>query len=416
MTVSVRQLEVLKPFAEAVKYAQERVPMTRESFDRLSNEAKMRAFTIAGVARRRTLEEAYERAIEAIEKGWTKEALGDEIRKLVAEREGVLLSRGHAELVFQNHHNICTSAGRWTQMQETKASRPYLRYPLVPNDEKLSDICRPLLGLVAHIDDPIWESIYPPNHHRDRHKKPTSLTEAQAREAGIYEGDGQQYPFLDGRRIMPDPGFDFRPGLVTADDRALVEAANAIGAELPGKGPSSYGLAALKSVAPESLPVGPPRSIAMRDFSAEEIESAWETFRAAIGMGSDEAASSVLDLFGEAVRINRESFDRMIGTLRDEAGRSRKRDRPAFFSWIRPTLEEPTEVWLVRRASGKTHRRYIKLFRDEGGKPKAMFAVLDLSPEGWLMANAFRNSNWNNLEKQRSGRLMFSALPREVKE
>lgn len=416
MTVSVRKLDVLKPFAEAVKYAQERVPMTRPDFDGLSSEAKMRAFTIAGVARRRTIEEAYERAVEAIEKGWTKEALGEEIRKLVADREGVLLSRGHSELIFQNHHNICVSAGRWKQMQETKGTRPYLRYPLVPNDDRLSDICRPLLGLVAHIDDPIWESIYPPNHHRDRHKKPTSLTEAQAKEAGIYEGDGQPYPFVDGRRIMPDPGFDSRPGLVTADDRALVEAANAIGAELPAKTAKDYGLPALKAVDVKTLAPAPNRWIDLEDFSDASIAEAWTHFQKEIGIPSDGTSVSVLDLFGEGVRVNRESFDRIIGTLRSEADQERKKDRVRFFSWILPTLEEPTEVWLVQRAGGKTHRRYVKLFRGDDEKAKPMLAIIDLSPDGWLMANVFRNSRWNNLERQRSGRLMFSALPREVGE
>jgi len=58
-------------------------------------------------------------------------------------------------------------ASKWNEIEKQKDVLPLLRYSAVL-DENTSDICAPLDGIVAHVDDPIWDSITPLNHFNCR--------------------------------------------------------------------------------------------------------------------------------------------------------------------------------------------------------------------------------------------------------
>ena len=54
-------------------------------------------------------------------------------------------------------------AAQWNEIERTKDIIPYLRYSAIM-DPNTSTICAPLDGIVAKVDDPIWDKIAPTNH------------------------------------------------------------------------------------------------------------------------------------------------------------------------------------------------------------------------------------------------------------
>jgi SPP1 gp7 family putative phage head morphogenesis protein len=59
------------------------------------------------------------------------------------------------------------SASKWAEIERQKDILPSLRYDAVL-DPNTSDICAPLDGIVAPVDDPIWDKIMPLNHFNCR--------------------------------------------------------------------------------------------------------------------------------------------------------------------------------------------------------------------------------------------------------
>lgn len=54
-----------------------------------------------------------------------------------------------------------TMAGKWNEIQKNKDLLPYLTYKTIGD---ACVICRPLDGMTAKVDDPIWSKIMPVNH------------------------------------------------------------------------------------------------------------------------------------------------------------------------------------------------------------------------------------------------------------
>lgn len=410
---------MLRPFGEAVAYQLERVPMTSDEFYRLDDEAKRRGFTIAGLTREASLREAHRLASVAIAAGRTKQEFLDELADLL-DLEGSVLPRPRLQLIAQNNTAAAYAAGRWAQLAdpELRVARPYLQYPLGPSDEKTSAICRKLEGFVARYDHPAWQRIFPPNHHNERHIQVTSLTEEQARATGrLYEGgEEDQYPHLEGQTILPDPGFDAPPQMLAADESFFTERAARAGEAISAKTPADYELLAFEEIPRASLPAAPKFATTpiAAEGGAEEYERAWNAFRSAVGIPEGARSTMVLDEFGGGVAVTRGTFEHLVGLDAGAQERLAKRDRPRWFSFIRPTIEDPFEAWMVvrRNADGELTfaRRYFGLY-DTGAK-RRQFVVwaVDLSPDGWLMDSAQVRSG--DLEGLRRGLLLKSKARR----
>jgi hypothetical protein len=54
-----------------------------------------------------------------------------------------------------------TMANKWNEIEKNKDLLPVLTYSTIGD---ACDICAPLDGLTAPVDDPIWDSVYPTNH------------------------------------------------------------------------------------------------------------------------------------------------------------------------------------------------------------------------------------------------------------
>lgn len=59
------------------------------------------------------------------------------------------------------------NAAKWNDIEKNKEVLPLLKYSAVEDDLEC-EICIPLNDLVAPVDDPIWDIVYPENHFRCR--------------------------------------------------------------------------------------------------------------------------------------------------------------------------------------------------------------------------------------------------------
>jgi SPP1 gp7 family putative phage head morphogenesis protein len=59
------------------------------------------------------------------------------------------------------------NAVKWNEIEKNKETMPYLKYNAT-EDANECEICAPFNNLVAPVDDPIWDTVYPENHFRCR--------------------------------------------------------------------------------------------------------------------------------------------------------------------------------------------------------------------------------------------------------
>jgi len=84
-------------------------------------------------------------------------------------------------------------ASKWADIERNKDVLPNLEYSAVM-DENTSDICEPLNGIIAPVDDPIWDTVSPLNHFNCRCtllQVETDTTENYEDNAEQVEGDMQ---------------------------------------------------------------------------------------------------------------------------------------------------------------------------------------------------------------------------------
>jgi len=185
-------------FQEAVDWFRGKVPLLKSEWRMLTEEARRRAFTAAGVASLDLLGLLQASLLRALEQGtpfgeWKKEAA-----RIVQGG----LSQAHLETIFRNNVQAAYSAGRWDQLQDpaVKRSHPYLMYDAVL-DDRTTDICRMRDGVVRPADDPWWKGNWPPLHHNCR-SGVRPLTEAEAQRRGV----AQTLPY-----VPPQEGFGLSP-------------------------------------------------------------------------------------------------------------------------------------------------------------------------------------------------------------
>jgi len=412
-------LPMLKPFRYAVDAQLARIPGTQPDLSAIEDAAERRGFWIAGLTRQSLVDEAYSAATAAIAEGLTHQEFLDRVGKTLDQQGGLFFSPQRLELIARNNTAAAYAAGRWEQINDPDilAERPYRQYPIDPLDARTSAICRKLGGLVWRAGDPIEKHVMPENHHAERHLQVATLTEEEARAIGIYESAGDmEYPVIEGQTILPDPGWDRQPGLLSVDEKWLADRAEALGIELPGKSAADYSLEALADVDTSTLPeVAADATAAIADVTdLAQYDEAWTSFQEAAGIAEGATQTVLVDGFGDGVVITRSSFEQMVGLDAGDLAREAKKDVPQWFGAIRPTLEDPLETWMVTRrdASGAVSlsKRFIALYGDGG---KALLMVADVSPDGLLMDAAF-SDDAAAIEGLRRGRLVQTKVPRRA--
>lgn len=79
----------------------------------------------------------------------------------LGEKEYDKWNKTYAQSEYNTAIAQATMASKWNGIQANKDLLPYLTYSTIGD---ACDICAPLDGMTAKVDDPIWSSVYPANH------------------------------------------------------------------------------------------------------------------------------------------------------------------------------------------------------------------------------------------------------------
>lgn len=121
----------------------------------------------------------------------------------IAESDGTTISPGYWETVYRTNVQTAYNAGRRMQFDR---SPPAALALMVLEDERTSDICRPLAGLVLPYNHPFWDDHWPPFHFNCR----TTVR-------GIYEDEVGRIPSENvpmhklRKEFKPQSGFGQNP-------------------------------------------------------------------------------------------------------------------------------------------------------------------------------------------------------------
>ncbi len=191
------------PFEEALKFIRGKIPMTEAEFYRLTQEAKVRAFSVSGMARLDALKNIQDSLTDAIEKGvsladWKKDV------QFILERWDITGAR--AETIYRTNLQTSYQVGRYEQMTDPDVleMRPYWQYVAVM-DQATRPEHAAMNGKVFPADDPIWDEWYPPNGFNCRCTVHTLSDSEMDRE-------GHKISKGSGVKVKPDEGWDFNPG------------------------------------------------------------------------------------------------------------------------------------------------------------------------------------------------------------
>lgn len=205
------------PNIEAEKAFNNKTLITSADFAHFKAYQHALAFTVAGLADQDLLADIHKAVKSAIDngttfndfkkqllpyltdKGWLSPTLTDDKqtdKALLKEHKSTLNRR--LKTIYHTNQHTAYAAGRWERIQRTKEHLPYLQYmPSV--SANLRDDHKQFYGLIATVDDPIWQSIYPPNGFgckcwvRQLTKtKAQKLLDEQAKDGVVYDIEMQE--------------------------------------------------------------------------------------------------------------------------------------------------------------------------------------------------------------------------------
>lgn len=330
---------------EAIAWFRSRVPLTKEEWQALQEQARRKAFTVAGVAELDLLAEAWDSLARAIEQGTPYAEWANGVRNRLEAAWGRPDGQ-RLEAIFRTNVQMAYSSGRWVQMEdpEFKETRPYRMYDAIL-DSRTTRICQERNGTVLPADDPWWQRNWPPLHFNCR-SGVRSLTQAEAERRGTTERPPSA-PGQEGFGLAPDAsewGRAYARGITAQTQPGQWEPA------FIGDPPDwrSYGR-------PERLR----QHLAPAALLPTVKEAGEAGFRRALEAAWDGVPSYLEDPTGMTVILD----DEFLRHLKPD-GRER------FLSWLPDLVRKPEEVWLVpmRKVTGRAvafRIRYVKVYRDE---------------------------------------------------
>lgn len=364
------------------------------SWQDVEKEEHSRGFTVAKAMTRDILETVREVVDRAIAEGETLATFSKELRPRLeaagwwGRKEMVDPATGETELVqlgsprrlktiFDTNMRTSYAAGRWERIQRSKRAFPFLEYVTV-DDARVRPQHHAWHGTILPVDDPWWDTHYPPNGWGCR-CLPKPVSRGQAERRGLKVTEPQVFPKrqwvnkrtgeiqLIERGI--DPGWDYHVGKARHD----------------GLTPGPYrgdGLATMSAV-------------------SEADQDALSGFLAAFGMTTRAAAiagTSFVDAGGWPVAIAASWFRDGATTASLPSGL-----RAAELDDVAAAIAAPAEIrwhWVASEgAAPQLARRYI-------GLPDASGAAMVVDVARWWRAGRVPASR---LERARRGDLAWSA-------
>ncbi len=356
----------------AAAFWKDKVILGPGEFNRLSDQAKIRAFAVAGIAKGDELTTVFNSIQRAIEKGISFSEFKKDCAK-VFERRGWTGKRDfRVQNIFRTNIQTAYNSGRWQQQKKQAGTFPYLQYSAI-NDTRTRKTHLALDGLVFPIDHPFWDDWYPPNGFRCRCTT-LSLTKRQIERRGLKvqtenpTGKPIALPNplnkdkLHTQQLRPDPGSNHHPGKVVWG--GMVDSA----VDVYGRGFKP--MPGLQKAADYRRP-------ALTNVKAANIPDAIETMFLKKGLSDEEYKNEfikrygselvVTDAAGEPVILSLRSFMINKTNTKKNNWKFSKDGHGEIIPMIREMVENPYEIWLTpqKNSKGKIRlsKRYIALWK-----------------------------------------------------
>lgn len=152
------------PAVDAIANIRSKIGVPTERWNQHLELPRSKAFVVAGATKMDVVNDLQESLAKALENGTTITDFRRDFDKTVeANGWGYKGQRGwRTQVIYNNNLRSAQMAGRWAQIQRVKKRRPYLIYVTV-GDTRVRPLHRAWNGLVLHVDDPWWDTHYPPN-------------------------------------------------------------------------------------------------------------------------------------------------------------------------------------------------------------------------------------------------------------
>ena len=438
------------PVAAAIDYMRTRADLTvTHNWQDLWHEEHARQFTVSRLARMDLLQAMHESITRSVKgdlsrKDWMRDTeqmlaqagwWGEKqvIDPTTGETVKTVFNPSRLALIFDTNTRQAYAAGQWQRIQAAKRTMPYLRY-VTRDDRRVRPQHAAWHNVVLPVDDPFWQSHFPPNGYRCRCRViPLSQRDyergySESRPGAEYDIHAPivrepfkttrppevQFEHINRRtgeisRVPQgiSPGFAYNAGQareqvlkqmaenkLRAAEKALADAARKAGMTVPQIAKEVAEQGNWKTLGRPDLRQMTPRT------EAPEMLPAASTWEAAI--------SQLRGALGVPVGASR-SIHTPVGnvTILDEllphVVEKRLDARERYANFVIPTLMSPDEVWDTAYDDGTQRRRFIKLFT---GSKYDIMVVVKQEPNGYILWNLI-NRDRKGMNILRAGKLIY---------
>ncbi len=150
-------------FTEAIDFFRDKFRLPTRTWTDLWQGMHSKAFVVAGAQSDALLKDFQDALLKAMEGGLTLEDFRKDFDRIVATHGWSYRgSRGwRSRVIFNTNMRTAGAAGRWAQIERLKQVRPYIRYVAVM-DQRTRPLHRQWHGTVLPVDDPWWNTHFPP--------------------------------------------------------------------------------------------------------------------------------------------------------------------------------------------------------------------------------------------------------------
>jgi SPP1 gp7 family putative phage head morphogenesis protein len=195
------------PAREAIEHLREKLKLPARSADSFLGAIHAKAFTVAGATKMDLINDLHGAVASVMESGGTITDFRKQFDEIVARHGWAYRgARGwRTGVMFNTNLRTAHAAGRWKQIERVKKARPWLVYSTV-DDSRVRPEHRAWHNLALPVDDPWWDSHYPPNGWGCRCSV-ISASDAQLKRWGIQPAKA---PAIEStRRVNTSTGVDY---------------------------------------------------------------------------------------------------------------------------------------------------------------------------------------------------------------
>ncbi|MCK9193802.1 MAG: PBECR2 nuclease fold domain-containing protein [Nevskia sp.] len=367
-------------FQQQIDFFLQKINLPTLRYTDIQHDEHDRAFVVAGATRDALLRDFRAAVDKAIADGTTLEAFRKDFDQIV-ETHGWTYNGGRnwrSRVIYDTNLRTSYAAGRYAQIQDVKATRPFVRYR--HNDAVAH--ARPLHeswdGLVLPIDSPWIKTHWPPNGwgcrcfieslsqaDLDRLGKAGPDAPPPSNDSDVVLGTQSGNPRVFRTPEGVDPGFGYTPG------RSLFSGS----VPAASTGTTLLPILPMAEVSVRPLP-GPRSASASRVLPSTLTDQAYiDAFLNEFGASVTNPSVRITDSAGDILSISDQLFATPAGL------KIAQPDLGKNILLLADTIRSPDEIWVAFDAAG-IRRRYVARWVIDGDQQPTL-VVFDMSRGDW---------------------------------